>query len=434
MKFPWSLLLVACLAACAMPAVAAASGEPADSLAHRQVLVMLRVPAAHYRPDASYGNDYANAPGRSARRRVAGELARAHGLALHDEWPMPALGVDCFVLDAPDPDSAARAALALAADPRVESAQAMQLFHSLAAAATDAPAMAPHTAARDPLYAAQPAAADWHLDELHALATGRGVRVAVIDRGVALDHPDLRGQVAVARDFVDSSGDAAGRQVAEAHGTAVAGIIAARAGNGVGIVGIAPQARLLALRACWQRDAGSAACSSFTLARALQFAIDARAQVVNLSLSGPDDRLLSRLLDAALQRGMSIVGAVDARARDGGFPASHPGVFAVDGLGRTAAPRTVLLAPDTGIPAPLPDGGWGLVSGASFATAQVSGLAALLLQRRPGLAPSQLLALLEPAPGVVLALERPRAIDACAAMQRSTGHCACACAAASAAR
>jgi hypothetical protein len=58
----------------------------------------------------------------------------------------------------------------------------------------------------------------------------------------------------------------------------------------------------------------------------------------------------------------------------------------------------------------------------------------LLLQRRPGLAPSQLLALLEPAPGVVLALERPRAIDACAAMQRSTGHCACACAAASAAR
>jgi subtilisin family serine protease len=422
-RWPWGLLLlIACLATLAAPAIAGSAGS-ADALARRQVLVMLRVPPAHYRPDANYGNDYANAPGRRARRHIAGELARAHGLALRDEWPMPALGVDCFVLDAPDADTASREALALAADPRVESAQAMQLFHALAA---------PHAAGGDPLYAAQPATTAWHLSDLHAQATGKGVRIAVIDSGVAVDHPDLRGQVAVARNFVDDAGN-----VAEAHGTAVAGIIAARA-NGVGIVGIAPQARLLALRACWQRDAGSAACSSFTLARALQFAIDAHAQVLNLSLSGPDDRLLSRLLDAALQRGISVVGAVDAQARDGGFPASHPGVFAVDGLAfngmsRTPAPL-VLHAPGTGIPAPLPDGGWGLVSGASFATAQVSGLAALLLQRRPGLAPSQLLTLLEPAPGLTLALERPRAIDACAVMQRSAGHCVCACAAASAAR
>ena len=417
------LLLIACLSVPAAPVIAGSDGS-ADALARRQVLVMLRVPPAHYRPDANYGNDYANAPGRSARRHVAGELARAHGLSLHDEWPMPALGVDCFVLDAPDADTASREASALAADPRVESAQAMQLFHALAA---------PRAAGSDPLYAAQPATTAWHLSDLHAQATGKGVRIAVIDSGVALDHPDLRGQVALARNFVDDAGN-----VAEAHGTAVAGIIAARA-NGVGIVGIAPQARLLALRACWQRDAGSAACSSFTLARALQFAIDARAQVLNLSLSGPDDRLLARLLDAALQRGISVVGAVDAQARDGGFPASHPGVFAVDGLAsngtsRTAAPPLVLHAPGTGIPAPLPDGGWGLVSGASFATAQVSGLAALLLQRRPALAPSQLLTLLEPTRGLTLALERPRAIDACAVMQRSAGHCVCACATASAAR
>ena len=426
--FPW---LFACLAAAAAPAVAGEPIQAADSLAHRQVLLMLRVPVAHYRPDASYGNDYADAPGRLARRRTAGALARAHGLSLHDEWPMPALGVDCFVLEAADADAAARGAMALALDPRVESAQPMQLFHTLGIPAR---ASQPRTNGDDPLYAAQPAATAWHLDALHAQSTGRGVRIAVIDSGVALDHPDLRGQVAVERDFVDAAGRAGERPVAEAHGTAVAGIIAARAGNGVGIVGIAPQARLLALRACWQRDAGPAACSSFTLARALQFAIDARAQVVNLSLSGPEDRLLSRLLDAALQRGISVVGAVDAQARDGGFPASHPGVLAVDGLGRDAGPRTVLHAPGTGIPAPLPDGGWALVSGASFAAAQVSGLAALLLQRRPGLGPLQLSALLQPEAGVTLALERPRAIDACAAMQRAAGHCACACAATSAAR
>src|SRR4051812_19431539 len=98
----WKVLwLLACLAGIVAPALAA---EPADSdsVVRRQLLVMLRVPAAHYRPDASYGNDYGQPPGRLARRRVAGELARAHGLTLRDEWPMPALGVDCFVLDAAD--------------------------------------------------------------------------------------------------------------------------------------------------------------------------------------------------------------------------------------------------------------------------------------------------------------------------------------------
>jgi len=410
--------LLLALWAVARAAPAPIKTPPATQVAERQVLVMLRMAPAHYRPDALYGSDYRNAPGRAARRRMASVLARDHGLSLHDEWPMPALGVDCFVLDAPDRDSAMREALALAQDPRVESAQAMQLFRTLG---TQAPTTA------DPLYAAQPTAAAWHLRELHAQATGKGVRVAVIDSGVDVDHPDLRGQVAVSRDFVGSGA------IGEAHGTAVAGIIAAREGNGIGIAGIAPQARLLALRACWQQAAGSA-CSSFTLARALQFAIDARAQVLNLSLTGPSDRLLSRLLDVALQRGISVVGAVDASQRDGGFPASHPGVVAVEGLHGVAPPVTAVLAPADGIPATLPDGSWGLVSGSSYATAQVSGLVALLRQRTPGLAPAQVLASLGVGAGLPLGKERPRAIDACAVMLRTAGHCACACATASAAR
>lgn len=279
--------------------------------------------------------------------------------------------------------------------------------------------------------------------ELHAITTGKGIRVAVIDSGVAIDHPDLQGQIAVTRNFVDDRGN-----VAEAHGTAVAGIIAAREGNDLGIVGIAPQARLLALRACWQAGAATAACSSFTLAQALQFAIYARAQVLNLSLSGPHDRLLERLLDVALARGISVVGAVDAQARDGGFPASHPGVIAVDGM-TASSPAALVRAETDGIPTTLPDGGWGLVSGASFATAQVSRLVALVRQRSPDLSPAQLLAALashtSPArtspqrtllqrKGVPLAAERPRAIDACAVMLRTAGHCVCVCAATSAAR
>jgi subtilisin family serine protease len=400
-------LLLAAGAALAPPRAGAA-----EALVQRQLLVMLRTAPAHYRPDASYGSDYSAAPGQAARRRIARALAQAHGLRLHEDWPMPALGVDCFVLDAPDSATAVRAAQALAADPRVESAQAMQLFRTLAAPAPVA----------DPLYRVQPAAAAWHLDALHAHTTGRGVRVAVIDSGVAVGHPDLRGQVEQARNFVDGRG-----AVAEEHGTAVAGIVAARAGNGIGIAGVAPQARLLALRACWQAGTASAACSSFTLAKALQFAIDAHADVINLSLTGPADSLLGRLLDVALQRGIAVVGAVDAQAGDGGFPASHRGVLAIEGPRAGDRVADALRAPDTAIPATLPNGSWGMVSGSSFAAAQVSGLVALLRQGRPPLTPDHLHAVLAPA-GLPLP---PAPIDACAAMQRTAGQCVCGCATAS---
>lgn len=391
-----------------------------DDVAQRQVLLMLKVAPAHYTPGGRYGDDYANAPGRVSRRHLADEIAREHGLVLRDEWPMPALGVDCFVLDAVDHATAVQQASALAADPRVESVEAMQVFHALGTTPSTAP---------DPLYAVQPVATAWHLDELHAHATGKGVRVAVVDSGVARDHPDLRGQVALSRDFVGRQDSPGG----EAHGTEVAGIIAAIGGNGLGIVGIAPQARLLALRACWERGGAAAACSSFTLAQALQFAIDSRVQVLNLSLTGPSDHLLARLLDAALARDISIVGAVDASAPDGGFPASHPGVLAVDGLTHVARIASV-RAPSDGIPATRADGSWGLVSGTSFAAAQVSGLMALVRQENPRLGPAQLLTAMAPSRTVLSPTERPRAINACAVMQRASGHCVCACSIASIAR
>jgi len=125
---------------------------------------------------------------------------------------------------------------------------------------------------------------------------------------------------------------------------------------------------------------------------------------------------------------------VDAQVRDGGFPASHPGVLAVDSLDRAPTGPGRVGAPGRGIPATLPGGGWGLVSGASYATAQVSGLVALLRQRQPGLSPPQVLAALAPAAALPLATERPRAIDACAVMLRTAGRCVCGCATASAAR
>jgi subtilisin family serine protease len=404
---------------------------------------MLRMPAPHFHGGADYGGGYGagpgSDPGRPARRRVAQQLAREHSLRIVDDWPMPVIGVDCFIMEGADGPAGGRAALlsALARDPRVAWAQPVNLFDGMGQAG----------AAADPLYPLQPDGRAWHAAELRRVSTGRGVRVAVVDSGVDSRHPDLAGQVALRENFV-GEGDAP----AEAHGTAVAGIIAARAGNGLGVAGMAPGARLMALRACWEaagqgdRAGGrqTARCSSFTLAKALHFAILHEARVINLSLGGPADRLLQTLVETAIGRGATVVGAVDA-ARPDGFPAAVPGVLAVATIGTmgTMAPATPaasglreLLAPGTDVPACLPGARWGFVSGTSYAAAQVSGLLALLAQLLPQAGPDQLKSGLvtRPSSAILEPTVKPSAeqasgvtIDACASIARAAGTCVCSC-------
>lgn len=383
------VLVAMALAVCA-PALAADAGAQTRPLAgpsaeatglDSRILVFLRIPPSHYRPDAAYGDAYAADSGRAARLRIARRLAREHGLSLVDGWPMPLLGLDCFVFSAPGARSAAELAQALARDPNVSAAEPNQVFEAKGAAAGHV----------DPLYKAQPAARLWRLSELHGVSTGRGVRVAVVDSRIDRNHPDLEGQVSVERDFTADPS-----QAPELHGTGVAGVIAARANNGVGIAGVAPEARLLALRACWQLPAAQGGeprtiCDSLSLAKAVHFAVEHGAQVINMSLSGPPDPLLASLIDLAIAHGATVVGAYDRAAPGGGFPANHRGVIAVvDDAG--SAPRQgaiggaiggALAAPGRDVPTTSPGGGFQLVDGASFAAAHVSGLFALLRARDP---------------------------------------------------
>ncbi|QJE03542.1 S8 family serine peptidase [Massilia forsythiae] len=379
---------------------------------------MLRLPPPHFRPDSAYAGSYTNDGGNAARRRIAAELAKAHGLLLRDSWPMPAIGVDCFLMEDAGGAPLERVLEALAHDARVAWAQPLGEYHALDGG--------------DPLYPAQPAAHDWRLADLHRVSTGRNVTVAVIDSGVDAAHPDLAGQLALRRNFVEDVPDAA-----EAHGTAVAGIIGARSGNGLGIAGVAPAARLMALRACWESRGQAARCNSLTLGKAINFALENGARIINLSLGGPPDRLLQSLLDAALARGIVVVGAADPQRPDGGFPASHPGVVAVARSGdRHPAPAAIRYAPGTDVPTCVPGARWGLVSGSSYAAAHVAGLAALLSEVRPRAAAQALLRESGGGAGagnggagtpLRAAAAAAGNIDACATLARVADACVCLC-------
>jgi subtilase family protein len=367
-----------------------------------QVLVLLTLPPEHFRPGSDYSGAYADGLGRSGRRRVAADLARQHGLTLASDWPVAVLGIDCYVMNVPPGQEPERAASALANDKRVAWAQSMHVYRALE-----------HT---DALYGVQPVRAEWRLTQLHAWATGRQVRVAVIDSGIETTHPDLSGQVERRENFVVGRPDAA-----ERHGTEVAGIIAARADNQVGIVGVAPDARLLALRACWQESMHDTLCNTLSLALALDFAIGHDARVINLSLSGPPDALLGRLLDAAVARGIAVVAAADPALPGGGFPASHRAAIGVLDDRSGPPPEGVVLAPGHDVPTTVPPAQWGVVSGASFAAAHVSGLLALWAQSNPAQAGHGARSTIVRSPS--------GGIDVCATLLRARGSCDCPCAA-----
>lgn len=394
------VLMAACAAASAQPVAPSATVAALEP--PRQVLVLLGIPAPHFRPEANYSSGYGDTAGRKARRRLAASLAAQHGLTLGIDWPMPSIGLHCYVMDVPPRDDPADIAAELARDPRVSWAQAVHLFRPLG-----------HD---DLLFDLQPAAREWHLDELHAVATGFGVRVAVIDSAVQTDHPDLAGQVVSNADY---TGEAA--SAGERHGTAVAGLIAALADNRTGIVGVAPQARLHALRACTQGPSGdTTTCATLPLALALNTAIEQSDQIINLSLGGPEDRLIRRLVEAALARGIDVVAAADPSAADGGFPARLHGVVAVAQAG-AGPPRDALLAPGTDVLTTVPPSRWAVLSGASYAAAQVSGLLALIRgeQARNGR--------VRESSGTPLATLSDGRIDACASLARAGAPCACTC-------
>ncbi len=347
--------------------------------------------------------------------RDARALAQAYEAELVVAWTLRSLDAPCIILEPRSGRSLEAVVASLSADHRVQWAQPVQYFSLL-------------TEYNDPHYHLQHGAHALDLGQAHAHATGRDVTVAIVDTGVDVAHPDLRDRVAGAQSLLERD---RGGFTGDVHGTAVAGVIAAQANNEVGIVGVAPDARLLALTACWPvGDAGGAACNSYTLAGALDAAIHRRAEVINLSLTGPRDRLVETLILEAVARGTTVVAAADEGSADGGFPASLPAVLGVGAAGAGEAEPVAaagrVLAPGEDILTTVPRGAYDFLSGSSLAAAHASGVVALLVQCRPGTAPAELLRIVVETARRDPAAARPGTIDAAAALGRLTvsGPCA----------
>ncbi|MEO1575624.1 MAG: S8 family serine peptidase, partial [Pseudomonadota bacterium] len=197
--------------------------------------------------------------------RATTALASDYGLSVLEQWPLRNLGVHCFVVSRPAPEVVD----AISADQRVKWLQPFNQFDLQSAAA------APGVQSADPDCLLCRFARD--VDSL-----GQGVRIAVIDTAVDTTHPDLRDSRVDVRNFAGRRGNPA----EEKHGTAVVGLIAARANGPKGLNGAAPDARVHLLRGCWQDGSGEGRCNTLTLALALDAAIDLEPDILNLSLTG----------------------------------------------------------------------------------------------------------------------------------------------------
>lgn len=313
-------------------------------------------------------------------RSLAHAIAADYKMQEVTGWPIAALRVHCILYRIPLGGTRNGLLVRLAVDPRVELAQPLQSF-TTSATPVDAPYDDPYLGLQHGLWEMSVVAA-------HHWSRGEGVTVAVIDTGINAAHPDLAGRVHQTRNFVDHD---QGQFERDRHGTEVAGVIAAVSNNGRGIVGVAPEVQLLALKACWQfaSNGSAAVCNSFTLAQAIDTAIDADVDAINLSLVGPADPLLTALTSKAIEQGIIVVGAVPATGRMDGFPAGVPGVIAVDMAEHVTPAKKALRAPGRDVLTLTPEGHYDFVTGSSLATANVSGIVALMRALQPQVTPAE---------------------------------------------
>ena len=340
-------------------------------------------------------------------------LVQRHRLDLVDQLASSLTGTRLLLLRIPDGRTVDFEVRVLGADAEVMSAQPNYQF-ALQARARAAPS-------DDSL---QYALAKLRLPQAHALAKGDNVLIGMIDSAVDTANPELRGAIAASYDAIGSA------QKPRDHGTAIAGLIAAHGS----LMGSAPAARILAARA-FDSDGAIAQGASFNILKGLDWVAARGARVINMSFAGPADPAIHRALEAAFRRGIVMVAAAGNAGPNAPplYPAADPRVIAVSATDRAdnlyaAANRggyIQLAAPGVDVLVATPGGGYQLSSGTSFSAAEVSGVVALMIERKRGLTPdavrAALFATARPlGPNSAHSASVPRLVDAYAAL--AGGH------------
>jgi hypothetical protein len=226
-----------------------------------------------------------------------------------------------------------------------------------------------------------------HLGEVHRVATGSNVLVAVIDSEIDSKHPDLAGA------FVERF-DAVGRaDKPHSHGTGMTGAIVAHRQ----LMGIAPAAKILAVHAFSPDAAESPQATTQHILAGLEWAINKGARVINMSFAGPYDPMLQLAMKKAHDKGVVLVAAAGNMGPKSPplYPAADPNVIAVTAVDQNdrlfasanQGPHIAVAAPGVDILEPAPNAAYQVTTGTSVAAAHVSGIAALMLERNSTLKP-----------------------------------------------
>lgn len=318
--------------------------------------------------------------------QLGNAIAEQYHLRKLTEWPMTEVDAHCVVFQVPQQLSVPEVISTLEQDVRIDIVQTLNTFTTRALPIDD------------PYQKLQTNLQRMEIDQIHAKATGKDVNITMIDTGVDLQHPDLDGQIQRNENFAESFSSSFAQ---DQHGTAIAGIIVAKKANGAGIVGIAPDAKLTALKACWPKHPGSmeAVCNSYTLALAVNNAIKNGAKILNMSLTGPYDPLLALLLNKAIAKGIIVVASnTGSGLANENFPAMLQHVIAVQSLKQSSAASNkamqIIQAPGEHILTTLPYSTYDFISGSSMAAAEISGVIALLLEINPALHAEEIKAIL----------------------------------------
>jgi subtilisin family serine protease len=257
---------------------------------------------------------------------------------------------------------------------------------------------------------------------------GAGVKVAVLDSGIALNTPGINTKLVAYKDFLPS------QPPLPDHGTQTASVISSEYDMATGLRGVAPDAQLIVGRVCYLSS-----CDSIAARKALVWAIEEGAQVISMSFGGPADSMMNAAISIAVKKGVVIVSAagnngcqtiapwgMNRFCKQGVISEQYSGSYTIPGLisagaidqtkGRASfsswGPNLDLMAPGVNTVTYDPVGATNGFGGTSASTPLIAGVAALVLNINPELTPQQVQAILQSTTSPALA-KKPKVWDSC---------------------